>query len=531
MMLDIERIVIAVMIFTTLIYLSLSFVFCKNALHMFQQNRYELYRYSKWLFNRNNLHYSPVLVYLAFVILMSLFIRKNPLVFEMLILMATVGFAIYLLIRETRKVYIKDLNITARVVRQIIFMFILMAIFMYAVLLIMPLWVASVCAVYMPYLMIYVMAILTMPIENRVKKYYENEARNILSSSKNLLTIGITGSYGKTSTKNIISDIIDDDFYTLITPASYNTPMGITRTVREMLKPTHEVFVCEMGADKVNDISYLMDFVKPRFGVVTSIGKQHLNTFHSLENIIAEKMKEIEMLPSDGVGFINVDNEHIRNYKINNDCRIITVGTDDTVADYVAKKIKYTKDGSQFTVRIKGKDYRFTTSLLGRHNIGNIMLGIAIGLELGIDIKKIVRNVENIRQIEHRLEVKNINGYTFIDDAFNANPVGSKQSLDVLSLMPGNRIIVTPGMIDLGSEEDETNRDFGRYMKGKADHVVLVGQKQTTTIYEGLEESGFDMNNVIVCKNINEAFSYLYSHFSKNDTILLENDLPDAFNV
>ena len=156
----------------------------------------------------------------------------------------------------------------------------------------------------MSYLFVYPWSLITMPMEEGIKNRYENDAREILKGDNDsLLKIGITGSYGKTSTKNIINDIIADNMYTLITPASYNTPMGITRTVREMLKPTHEVFVCEMGADKVSDISYLMDFVKPKYGVVTSIGPQHLNTFHNIDNIIKEKMQEIEMLPPDGVRF------------------------------------------------------------------------------------------------------------------------------------------------------------------------------------------------------------------------------------
>ena len=509
------------------VYLSLSFVFCKRALQMFQQNHYELYRYSKWLFNRKNIRFSIAFVY-AIVILTIGTLFKSSKTFVCLFI--TLAFAIWLIVKENSAVYVKELVLTARVKRQIAVLIVLMSLF---ILLgrIFPADILGVLCIIMSFLMIYPMAVITLPVEEAIKNRYESEARQILQDNDQILKIGITGSYGKTSTKNIVSDIIADDRYTLITPASYNTPMGITRTVREMLKPIHEVFVCEMGADKAGDISYLMDFVKPKFGVVTSIGPQHLNTFHTIENIIHEKMQEIEMLPKDGTGFINLDNEYIASYRIRNSCEVISVGIENKDADLVAEKITYSKDGSKFSVKIDNHTYRFTTSLLGKHNITNILIGIAIARKLGLSMDKITANVKHISQVEHRLEVKKINNLTFIDDAFNSNPVGSKMALDVLSMMPGTRVIVTPGMIDLGEEEERINREFGAYMKDKADEVILVGEKQTRPILEGLKESGFDEEKIIVFKTVREAFDHIYRNCSTKDTILLENDLPDAFNV
>ena len=516
-------------LFNTVVFLCLSYVYCKNALHMFQQQRYEVYRYSKWLTNKNNIKFSVSLLYCAIVLALSLLL--NGKIQYWLIMIISIGSAILFIYSELKKEYIQALNITARVKRQIVVMTILDVVSIYLANHFLPAGFVGISAVVMPYILIFPLAYITMPIEELIKKRYENEAREKLASLDNLHTIGITGSYGKTTTKNVVNDIISQSFLTCITPASYNTPMGITRTVRENLKPIHEVFVCEMGADKVGDISYLMDFVKPKYGVVTSIGPQHLHTFLKLENIIKEKMQEIEKLPKDGVGFINLDNEYIAKYKIKNKCKVVSVGITNTKADYVAKNVKYTKEGSSFTVKIKNKNYKFATSLLGQHNVTNVLIGIAIALELGIEPNKVVKAVSCINQVTHRLEVKRINGYTFIDDSFNANPVGSKMSLDVLSIMNGKRVIVTPGMIDLGVKEDDANREFGRYMKGRADYVILVGERQTKAIHRGLEESGFNMNNVYVLKTVKQAFNLIYSKFSIKDTILLENDLPDAFNV
>lgn len=522
--------------FYTTIFTCLSFVFAKNALHMFQQQRYELRRYTKWLFNKNNIHFSTALIYIVLEIIVYLInyfkIIKNDDICLLISLAISVIFTIYSVIVESKKQYIKDLVLTKRVKRQIVVYTIIIILANYLFLRLFEMYYfTGVFSIYAPYLLIYIMAIITYPIEEAIKKYYENDARNKLDNLSHLKKIGITGSYGKTSTKNIINDIISDSLFTLITPSSYNTPMGITRTIREQLKPIHEVFVCEMGADKIGDISYLMKFVKPKYGVVTSIGPQHLATFKSIDNIINEKMQEIEMLPADGVGFINLDNEYISKYHIKNTCKIVSVGITNKDADIVANNIKYSSEGSSFTVKINGKNYKFTTCLLGKHNITNILIGIGIGLELGISIDEIVRNVACIRQIEHRLQVKRINDFTIIDDAFNSNPVGSKMAIDVLQLMHGKRIIITPGMIDLGSKQDSINYEFGEYMCNRVDYVLLVGEKQTKPISNGLKDAGFDMNNVKTFNNVKEALYYAYNRFSRMDTILLENDLPDAFNV
>ena len=517
-------------LYITVMYLTVfgafSFVYLKQALQMFQQNHYELYRYSKWLFNRNNLKLTPTFVFIVVLLLIGTLFRNA----ELLCLFLIVAFTIYQLIKESNRTYIKDLVLTARVKRQIAVVIVLMGLFIWSAMHFMKADLLAALVLAMSYLIIYPMALLTMPMEYLIKKRYENEARTILNGMDDLVKIGITGSYGKTSTKNIINDIISYDRYTLMTPASYNTPMGITRTIREQLKPIHEVFLCEMGADKVGDISYLMEFVKPQYGVVTSIGKQHLNTFHDLDNIIYEKMQEVELLPLDGVAFLNNDNEYIRSYRINNRCKVVRVATENE-ADLVASNIRYSKDGSTFSVRIDGRNHKFTTSLLGKHNITNLLLGIAIALELGMDIKTIQKNVANVKQVEHRLQVKKISNLTFIDDAFNANPEGSKNALGVLAMMPGKRVIVTPGMIDLGSEQYAVNKQFGEYMPGKADEVILVGEKQTEPILAGLKEASFPMEHVRVFQTINEALAYVYQNFSSADTILLENDLPDAFNV
>ncbi len=520
------------MIVSTLSFIFLSITYLEHALLVFQQNRYGLDRYTKWLLDFKNIRVNAYFTYaaIAFIAeyLFTTYIRDID---GLMVTLVTIVMAIVLLYRETKKTYIKPLVYTDRVKRQVVCIGILDVGY---ILILMNLGVdAMIMAVLVPiisWLLIYPMALITSPIETTINKGFENEARAILERSPELKKVAITGSYGKTSTKNVLNAILDKKYYTLMTPASYNTPMGITRVVRENLKPYHEVFLCEMGADHVDDIRYLMDMVRPDIGILTSIGPQHLNTFGSIDNIIKEKCKVIEMLGSDGIGIINMDNEYIRGHNFHTKAKLIKIGIDSEDVDYRAYDVNYDKDGSSFKVMIDGEEALFTSSLLGKHNITNILLGIALGHELGIPANDIRGAVEELKPIEHRLQTRSINGYHFIDNAFNSNPVSSRLSLDVLSAMPGKRIIITPGLIDLGKDEYRYNKEFGMYMQNRADHVVLVGQNRAKAIVEGLKESGFDMAEVKVVSNIYEAFEHVYQNFTKDDTILLENDLPDVFS-
>ena len=503
----------------------------KRALFIFQQNRYETGRYQAWLkenlarLAREDVFYITSSVVLAAA---GLFVPGLPVQIITAVMLVFTGLMSWFIEKHTH--YIKPLVYTARVKRQIGFIVGLEVLCALVIFLYDLDYLAYAAGWFLPWLLIWPMDGMTAPIEAGVRAHYLNDAKRILASDPSLIRIGITGSFGKTTTKNIMQAMVSQQYNSLMTPASYNTPMGITRTIREMLKPIHQVFVCEMGADHVGDIRELMEFVNPSIGVVTSIGPQHLNTFGCQENITKEKMNVIEMLPQDGFGVMNYDNPFIRGWNVKNKVATATYGIHYEKVDYRAVDITYTSTGSSFTV-VHGKErIRLETKLLGELNILNILSAVAVARYLGISWQTIARAVSAMQQVEHRLELKKINGYRFIDDAFNANPTGSAMALEVLSMMPGARYIVTPGMIDLGEKQEEVNHRFGTLMKDRVDEVILVGRIQTAPIYAGLMESGFDMEHVKVVDKVSEAFDIVYSTASRQDTILLENDLPDAFN-
>ena len=373
---------------------------------------------------------------------------------------------------------------------------------------------------------------LNKPMENSIRLGFINDARRIIKGSPSLDVIGVTGSYGKTSTKHALNAILSEQFNTLMTPESYNTPMGITITIRNYLKPIHSKFIAEMGAYKVGEIKELCEIAYPKYGVLTSVGPQHLETYKTIDNVTRTKFELIEYLPQDGIGFINIDDENIRDYyetKFTGKCTVYTYGIE-READYRASDIVVSEKGTTFNVTFRdGSVHQFQTKLLGLHNIYNTVASIALGNELGIPVEKMQVAVRKMKPVTHRLELRRNGNFTIIDDAFNSNPVGSKMALEVLGQMNGKRIVLTPGMVDLGTAQFELNKAFGTYMKDTCDYVILVGKKQTEPIQEGLKEVGFDEDKITVAENLTEAFKVMYEVVEPGAFVLIENDLPELF--
>ena len=368
------------------------------------------------------------------------------------------------------------------------------------------------------------------PIEQAINRYYINDAKRLLKSSPDLLTIGVTGSYGKTSVKYILHTLLQAEFEVLRTPESYNTPMGVVKTVRSMLRATHQIFVCEMGARHVGDIKELCGIAEPRMGIITSVGPQHLETFHSLENVQKTKFELEVALPADGTVFLNMEDANIRDYADNASHRIVSYGLSDRW-DYYATDISASSKGTTFTAHSPNGSEVFTTKMVGAHNVINIMGAIAICCELGIPLAKLKGQVRKLESVPHRLQLIRRGGITIIDDAFNSNPTGAKAAIDALALFDGCKILITPGMVELGEKQDELNREFGVYAAKVCDHVMLVGKKQTQSIYDGLISAGYPEDRIFVAEVLQDALSRAYSIDSQGaeKIILLENDLPDNF--
>ena len=246
------------------------------------------------------------------------------------------------------------------------------------------------------------------------------------------------------------------------------------------------------------------------------------------------KYELIEELPTDGVAVFNYDNEHIKKLADKTFKEKILYALDDIEnADIYADDIVVSELGSTFTLRDKeGNSISCTTKLLGRHNIYNILAGASVAKSLGLTFEEISRGISKIEPIPHRLNIINPGtGIIIIDDAFNSNPIGTKAALDVLSqFKEGKKIIVTPGMVELGEMEEEANREFGTNIGKVCDYVILVGEKRTKPIYEGLMEVNYNPSNIFIVNNLEEASAHIGRLARPKDVVLFENDLPDNYS-
>lgn len=511
-----------------LISFTLNFV---HYMHMFQLNSYSAFEQGEWIKkNIGNiaLRHAFALVAAVFAVLEISLINLG----EIPALIICAAFLCIGCVFCKRKPAKKKLVFTPRVIRMCVTSTIIYG---------------AVCAlsmiflrngrVYLPVLCLWQVFSLLMPmianfinkpIEKAVNNYYINDAKRIIDELPNTTVIGITGSYGKTSTKFYLNRLLSARYNVLMTPESYNTTMGVVKTVRGSLNASHEFFICEMGAKGVGEIKEICDIVHPKHSMITSIGEQHLETFSSLDNIIKTKF-EIADCITDGTVFLNYDNEYIRNRKT--DKNKITYGIGEGEYDYKASDISVSRKGTTFTVIHGEQRQEFTTRLLGEHNVQNIVGAIAVANSFGIPLTELVFPVKRLECVPHRMEILDKgNGITVIDDAFNSNPAGARAALKTLSGFEGFRILVTPGMVELGEREYQLNKELGEYAAGCCDIAILVGERQAPPIREGLLKAGFPEEKIHVCASLNDGLKIAYGEKAgMARTILLENDLPDNY--
>jgi UDP-N-acetylmuramoyl-tripeptide--D-alanyl-D-alanine ligase len=373
---------------------------------------------------------------------------------------------------------------------------------------------------------------LNAPVEKTINRWYIRDAERRLRAMPRLVVIGVTGSYGKTSTKYFLHTLLSSRFNTLMTPESFNTTLGVVKTVRTQLKPVHEVFVCEMGARNVGDIKEICDIARPRHGVITAIGPQHLESFKSLENIVKTKFELADALPGEGLLFLNGDDEILRDRARPSDI-LYSISGETGKAGYRAGDIRVSERGSSFrTVFPDGEERRFETPLLGRHNVQNILAAVAVADRLGVGRDDMAVSVARLEPVPHRLQLIRRDSLIIIDDAYNANQNGAHAALETLGMFEGLRILVTPGMVELGPAQDENNRQFGMEAAAVCGRVILVGERQTRSIREGLKLAGFPDEQTEIAESVERAFEIIKSFTPKgpgSKVVLLENDLPDNY--
>ncbi len=498
---------------------------------MLQQNSYFPSRYYGWI--KQSYTLETAIFSITFCALTLLY--TNERYFALLIL--SVALLLYSIITGVRihKKSIKKLVLTARVKRlfAVAFMTVgvlvtLSALFYGNTISDILIMLSVMLSVISPLLVI-TAYLLTYPIEKSVTAWYINDAKRILKSHGNLTVIGVTGSYGKTTTKFILQRILSEKFNVVATPQSFNTPLGVVRTIRGDLKPQTQIFICEMGAKKVGDIKEICDIANPDYGIITSVGPQHLDTFHSLDNVFKTKFELADaVLKKGGNVFINGSSAEI-NKRVSSDNYDI-YGMENSLK-YYADNITYSRNGSEFSLHLDGEEIRVSTKLLGLHSVNDIVAAAALAYKLGVSAAQIKFAIASLKPTEHRLELKTFNNSSLlIDDAYNSNPEGCLEAVKVLGSFTGMRkVIITPGLIELGSKEYECNFNLGACAAKYCDDIILVGLNRSKPIRDGVESTDFDKSRLHTVKSFKDAMALYAPTADKNSIVLLENDLPDNY--
>ncbi len=382
--------------------------------------------------------------------------------------------------------------------------------------------------IFMP-ILVPIVHIVLIPLEKLIINIYIIRARKKLKGYNNLIKIGITGSFGKTSTKYILNTILSQKYKVCMSPHSFNTPTGLSKVVNNYLEPTHQILIAEMGARKVGDIKKLCKIINPKYAIITGIGNQHLLNFKTEDNILKTKFELIESLPTDGIAVFNANNQG--SLKLYDKCTLkkYAVGSNYNDSNIKAKNLKFSENGTTFDLTINKNTYNCKTALLGEHNIENILLCVQFAKILGLSDEQILFGIAELKPIPHRLELIKTESNIILDDSYNASVDGSTMALKALKNFGKRRIVITPGLVELGKKEAEENTNFGKKLAEVADIVIIVNKQNFEAIKKGLDENGFKDENVYQAETLEQAKILMKDFVKKDDAILFENDLPDNY--
>jgi UDP-N-acetylmuramoyl-tripeptide--D-alanyl-D-alanine ligase len=379
--------------------------------------------------------------------------------------------------------------------------------------------------------------VLVRPIDQADARRFVRRARRKLADVQPLV-VGITGSYGKTSTKACVAEVLELLGPSYPTPASFNSYLGVVRAINEGLHASHRSFVAEMGAYRRGDVAALCDLVAPTAGVLTAIGPAHLERFGSVDEIERAKGELAEALPPDGLFVTRADDERCRRVALTRArCRVLLFSVARAPDSAVwAEDIETELGRTRFVLCVRdGADVhkaQVRTRLLGDHNVANLLAAAAVGFGLGLSVDSIARALGRVVPTPHRLApiVNPASGVVVIDDSYNANPQGAASALAVLKTHPARRrVLVTQGMVELGPSEEAENLRLGELAAVACDRAILIGDRRAQSVRDGLVRAGFPESEIVMAPDSRTAHRIIGESTLAGDVILFENDLPDVY--
>lgn len=353
------------------------------------------------------------------------------------------------------------------------------------------------------------------PLERRLGWRWIEQARSRLGAS-GATVVAITGSYGKTTTKGYIGHLLSGWRRTVVSPASFNNRMGLARAINENLGPGTEVFVAEMGTYGRGEIAELVGFVKPDIAIITAIGPVHLERFGREEEIADAKR---EILAGAEVAVLNVDHEHLARMAREEEGRrkVVTVSARDRSAAVAVVDGVLWLDGQE-AAEVGAAAFP-----------ANVALAVAAVRELGMPVPEVIGRLPGLPNPPHRRQVSTSErGFVIIDDTYNSNPEGARAALRELSDLPGSgrRVVVTPGMVELGRRQRAENRDFAAAASHQSNDLIIVGRTNRRALLEGARQG---KASVTVVPSRPAAVAWVRAHLGPGDAVLYENDLPDHY--
>lgn len=490
-----------------------------HVLNLYQQEHYD---FSKLIHTFPKLYFKKLFMYVVYAMILF---RHFPNVYH-IILVLILGVVAFLY--PTR--YIIPLKFTKRMIRLIVTLTIVIA----SLFIFIPNYHFEVqlgITVLFPFILYFCNQI-NRPIEYWIKRHYIKLAKQKLKENDNLIKVAITGSYGKTTTKNILAHVLGDTYITIATPKSYNTLMGLCLTINQELKSNTEILIAEMGAFRIGEIKEMCNLVEPDISVITQVGPQHLSTFHTEENVLKAKLEIVHTLSFEKSVVFNGDNEQLYQSSPIHVKDVCYVGMQPHNT-YQANNIKV-KDGIT-TFQITNHqdiDLEIETSLLGEHNILNITLvyGIICALRnrnIEISNQEFQEKIKSMLPIPHRLEYHQYANYHIYDDSYSSNIKGFESAMNVLSKVDMPKVIITPGIVDGGKNSEKINTEIANIMVNTFDDIYLIQNQVISYITDVFKKHQKKYHIYASFKEAFEAFKQAYP--KEEVSLLIENDLPDNF--
>ncbi len=369
---------------------------------------------------------------------------------------------------------------------------------------------------------------LTVFLRNQIIK----KAKKKREQYKDLLVIGITGSYGKTSTKELLATILSEKFSVLKTKNHQNSEMGISQCILNDLKKEHKIFIVEMGAYGKGGINLLCDIVKPKIGILIGINEQHLALYGSQKNIIKTKYELIKSLPTDGTAIFNGANKYCSELYEKTEIRkkLCNGNLERTIVsaildpDIWAENIKVEKEWIFFKVCLKnGEEANFRVNLIGRQHIENILLAVCCAKELGMSLEEISRACLKIKPEQGGVKLLKKDGLTILDASYSANLNGVIADLDYLKIYSGKKIIIMPCLIELGEVSEKVHKKIGRKIGEICDLAIITTKEKFKEIKQGTENSSL---SILLIEKPKEIIEKTKGFSGTEDVILLEGRVP-----